>query len=604
MILLLWEITKFSARLVAYRHSTQRKIGMAETRYADRTESIARKHELLGHAYATGHLDLALSLAESIRDTLYLERQQREGSPSAINADAWSETAALPGDWAAWAAGWSYYKSISLVEEFGIDRRGEPVDIALSFPEHQVSDLRRELRVARVAEGRLCQIPSQVYDDRYGDAQRHIRLVFLAEVAANQCSTYLVFYGNPHAELPAYITDLKTHGQEYALRIDNNHFSAQLSAQTGQLERLVLKRGLEIFAGGEGHGEPPHIDWAHDYLASANFQKFRVTNWAQCPDWEVVRGPLCTKVRRWGFPHSPVHPLFAPARMHIDVTYTFYADQPYFLKRGQMEMVQDFELNYLRDDEWVFSGYPFSESVWMDREGRLHEGAVTPGQEDDLWATGFFNDKSKDAFIALWLEHSAEGFEKLCHSGAAAIDYQGHGQLWSRWAARDNPQFKRGDKLNQYNAYWVAPYAGPGPVEELRRRLLAPLVVRPGAIPALKAPGRGRLARVGETMEAGLRKEVLWDALREVVDDMFYTADSNLVDMGYIRDLRIEDETVYVLMTMPHRGRPKYMYLGYPLRERLLQLDGVREVVVDCTWDPAWDVGSLTPQGRREMGLE
>ena len=361
---------------------------------------------------------------------------------------------------------------------------------------------------------------------------------------------------------------------------------------------------MEIFAGGEGHGEPPHIDWAHDYLASANFQKFRVTNWAQCPDWEVVRGPLCTKVRRWGFPHSPVHPLFAPARMHIDVTYTFYADQPYFLKRGQMEMVQDFELNYLRDDEWVFSGYPFSDSVWMDREGRLHEGAVTPGQEDDLWATGFFNDKSKDAFIALWLEHSAEGFEKLCHSGAAAIDYQGHGQLWSRWAARDNPQFKRGDKLNQYNAYWVAPYAGPGPVEELRRRLLAPLVVRPGAIPALKAPGRGRLARVGETMETGLRKQVLWDALREVVDDMFYTADSNLVDMGYIRDLRIADETVYVQMTMPHRGRPKYMYLGHPLRERLLQLDGVREVVVDCTWDPAWDVGSLTPQGRREMGLE
>ena len=68
---------------------------------------------------------------------------------------------------------------------------------------------------------------------------------------------------------------------------------------------MTIKRehGLELFAGGEGHGEPPGIDWAHDYAASGHFQKLRITLWETCPDYEVVRGPVATIVRRWGFPH-------------------------------------------------------------------------------------------------------------------------------------------------------------------------------------------------------------------------------------------------------------------------------------------------------------
>jgi hypothetical protein len=31
-----------------------------------------------------------------------------------------------------------------------------------------------------------------------------------------------------------------------------------------------------------------------------------------------VRGPLCTIIRRWGFPHAPVHPVFSPARIDVD----------------------------------------------------------------------------------------------------------------------------------------------------------------------------------------------------------------------------------------------------------------------------------------------
>ena len=138
------------------------------------------------------------------------------------------------------------------------------------------------------------------------------RLVLRVDSPAHARTSYLVLYGNPEAELTTYPTDLRVSGEGYALDIENDYFRASLSRQMGQLERLTLKRehGLELFAGGEGHGEPPGIDWAHDYVTANNFQKMRITNWATCPDYEVIRGPLCTTVRRWGFPHSPIHPVF------------------------------------------------------------------------------------------------------------------------------------------------------------------------------------------------------------------------------------------------------------------------------------------------------
>ena len=67
-----------------------------------------------------------------------------------------------------------------------------------------------------------------------------------------------------------------------------------------------------------------------------------------------------------------------------------------------------------------------------------------------------------------------------------------------------------------------------------------------------------------------------------------------------------------VLVTMPHRGRPVYDFLvtqgggrvDEGIYERLMQVQGVRDVVVKFTWEPAWTVARLTPAGRAALGLE
>lgn len=582
-----------------------------ETEYQHRTDSVETKLSLLKRARESGDLDLAMSLAESIKHTLSFERQSRDEQESVIDAATFQIVEKLPSEWAEWANGWSFFKVVEIREQSGLARKNEPVDIRLSFAADQVTDVQREIRVAKACEGGgiLRHVPSQVYGAKRIGSEVHCNLVFMADIAERGVSHFVILYGNPLAELPNYSTDLKVSGEGYALDIENEHFAARLSRQMGQLERLNYKwlHGLELFAGGEGHGEPPNIDWAHDYLASNGFQKFRVTNWASCPNYEVVRGPLCVKVRRWGFPHSPAHPLFTPSRMHIDVTYTFYAGQPWFRKVGSMDMVQDFELHYLRDDEWVFSGYSFDESLWMDREGRLHEGSVPPEHQDDLWGVGFYHGKSRQMFFALWLEHYAENFDGLHHAGAPELDYRQHGQLWSRWAARDNPQFKEGASLNQHNAYLTGMFleeTGAADIELLRQKLLHPLTAGPGELPddIEVKPGEA-LARPGETESTAPLKNEIWAALREVPDDMFYKMDANVADMGYIYDVRVRGHAVHILMTMPHHGRPKYDYLGVPIRERLLQIKSVREVFVEFTWQPAWDASRLNDAGRKAMGI-
>ena len=62
---------------------------------------------------------------------------------------------------------------------------------------------------------------------------------------------------------------------------------------------------------------------------------------------------------------------------------------------------------------------------------------------------------------------------------------------------------------------------------------------------------------------------------------------------------------------MPHRGRPEFNFLVTAgggrvepgIRERLLKIPGVRDVIVQLTWNPMWTVHRLTDKGRRELGL-
>jgi metal-sulfur cluster biosynthetic enzyme len=584
---------------------------MKETQYSHRTDTVARKVELLGQALRNGRHELARSLAASIKDTVTF-RQQVEQHPETpvVTSDAGHVVDDLPEPWRRWAAGWRYFESFALDETVGLARGGEPVEIPISLPADHAAPVFRDVRLARVeiGSGMLREVPRQFEREMRRGDRRHGRLLFQADSNAHSRTVYLLLYGNPDAELPSYPSDLRVTGEGYGLDIENSYYRASLSRQMGQLESLQYKRGggLNLVAQGDGHGEPPGIDWAHDYVTSGAYQKMRVTNWANCPDYEVIRGPLCLVLRRWGFPHSTVHPLFTPGRMHITVEYRFFAGVPYFTKRGTMEAIQELEITYLRDDEWVFSDGPFTDLIWMASDGKLRSGEVDDAHKDDLWSIGFFNAQTRDAFVALFLEHEAENFDGLKHSGAPTLNYSYGGQLWSRWAARGNPTLQAGAKLKQHNAYLTIPFpenGGARIVEEFRHRLMNPLAPSACDLPHIKAASEGRLARRGENADNPVSKQAIWKALREVRDTQLYKVDANVVNMGYVYDVRVRGDVVHIVMTMPHRGRPKFGFVGNPIRARLLQVPGVRDVRIENVWDPPWDANRLSESARTMFGF-
>jgi len=585
----------------------------------DRTDGVSRKLALLKAAHEAGRFDLAMSLADSIRSNCQLDRQTPRGQePADLPADGCVPVSQLPEPWSAWGRGWKVVLPLTLSETVGIARFGEPVEFTAEFLAGDATDLGRELRVARVdsERGTLVEVPCQVEDEsRRGEARR-CRVIVLADLSAHGSRDYLLFAGNPNAERPEYLSDLRVEGEDYRLDIANQHYTAKLSRQSGQLERLIYARqhGLELYAGGKGHGEPPGIDWGHDYVDAGHFQKFRMRNWPACANFEVVQGPLGVKVRRWGFPHSPVHPLFSPARVHMDVEYTFYAGVPYFLKQSRFDVLQDVTVAAMRDDEWVFSGYSFTEMLWIDRQGKLHEGAVPAANGRDLWGVGFVHGVSKDFFIALRLSHTAENYDPLPHAGVPTLHYDGHGQLWSRYPVDAETTLKAGASFSQKNAYLLGGYPAEAAelIERVRHQLMNRPAVQRGNVPRpAMARGSGTLARPGEGDDAAHLKREIWNELREIQDEQLYTANANIVDMGYVYDVRVRAGVAYVLVTMPHRGRPVHEFLvsqgggrvSDGIRERLRKLPGVREVVVEGTWNPPWTVHRLSDAGRRTLGL-
>lgn len=588
------------------------------------TDSIEEKIKLLQESLSRKDYRTARAITNSIRISEIQAQAEEEnfGTPH-VAASQFGTVESLPPVWKNWAKGWKYYKVISIEEKIGIQRKAEPVEVLLSFQSSQTASLAREIRVAEIRDGILTEVISQVFSEVRRGSEKICKLLFLADNLGKEKRQYLVFYGNPDAELPNYQSDLKVTGEGYGLDIENEYFTAILSKQTGQLARMILKRehGLEIYSGGQGHGEPAGIDWAHDYVSDDGIQKMRISLWDECPDFEVVKGPICTIVRRWGFPYSPVHPLFSPARMIMDIEYRFYAGLPYFHKFGHMTAVKQFSPAALRDDEWVITGQSFTDMLWMGPDEKLKTGPVPEELSQKLWGIGFFNKDTKDSFFGFFLEHYAEGLgAELLHNGSPNLHYQWHGQIWSRYPVpKTIKTIPKGAVLHQKNAYVTIPFTlkdDTARLENLRQELLNPLT-RSGSelakgITVKESPRR--LARASEAQDSPISKSLLWEALKLVKDPQLYKADINIVDLGLVYDIAVRGSVVKVTLAMPHRGRPLGAYFTHSsnvvhstvsktMMEALYAVPGVRKVIMEQTWYPLWNVNFLTDTGREKLGL-
>ncbi|MEW6756428.1 MAG: hypothetical protein AB1505_36465, partial [Candidatus Latescibacterota bacterium] len=106
----------------------------SELTYAERTDDVDTKVEILRRALRAGHYELALGVADSIKDTVTSQRLLH-GQPGPVDlpASGWRAVAELPESWARWADGWTLGQALRLSEPAGQTRTAEPVDLVLAL---------------------------------------------------------------------------------------------------------------------------------------------------------------------------------------------------------------------------------------------------------------------------------------------------------------------------------------------------------------------------------------------------------------------------------------------------------------------------------------
>jgi FeS assembly SUF system protein len=104
-------------------------------------------------------------------------------------------------------------------------------------------------------------------------------------------------------------------------------------------------------------------------------------------------------------------------------------------------------------------------------------------------------------------------------------------------------------------------------------------------------------------MEAGKdpRIDNIIEVLKEVYDPEIPV---NIYDLGLVYSIDIDsDNLATVVMTLTAPGCPVADMIIQNVYETVLAVDGVDDVFVDLTFEPAWDKSMMSEEARLELGF-
>ncbi|BBW97145.1 metal-sulfur cluster assembly factor [Geobacillus icigianus] len=76
----------------------------------------------------------------------------------------------------------------------------------------------------------------------------------------------------------------------------------------------------------------------------------------------------------------------------------------------------------------------------------------------------------------------------------------------------------------------------------------------------------------------------------------------NVVDLGLIYRLQIQDGQIDVLMTLTTPGCPLHDSIAGGVKRALEQIDGIHDVRVQVTWNPPWTPKRMSEEALRQLG--
>ncbi len=94
-------------------------------------------------------------------------------------------------------------------------------------------------------------------------------------------------------------------------------------------------------------------------------------------------------------------------------------------------------------------------------------------------------------------------------------------------------------------------------------------------------------------------KEDIMEALKSVNDPELRLS---IVELGLVYDVRIENETVYVTMTLTSIACPLGPMIAAEVEEKVKSL-GFRDVRVEITFNPLWGPDRMSDEVKMRLGL-
>jgi len=86
----------------------------------------------------------------------------------------------------------------------------------------------------------------------------------------------------------------------------------------------------------------------------------------------------------------------------------------------------------------------------------------------------------------------------------------------------------------------------------------------------------------------------------------------NIVDLGLIYKVNFAPadtpeqtkQDVVIDMTLTAQGCPEHVNISAQVKSRLEQLPGIRNAAVNVVWTPSWTPERLSPDARKQLGIE
>jgi metal-sulfur cluster biosynthetic enzyme len=95
-------------------------------------------------------------------------------------------------------------------------------------------------------------------------------------------------------------------------------------------------------------------------------------------------------------------------------------------------------------------------------------------------------------------------------------------------------------------------------------------------------------------------QEQVYEVLRDCYDPEIPI---NLVDLGLIYGVEIDEGHVNVIMTLTARGCPAHSFISEAVRARVAEIPGVKSANVRVVWDPPWDPSRMSDTAKKQLGM-